>query len=244
MNTLKTLCAMGLGAVLTTSCLTNDDPYTAGFSFLKPTNGSGLLYANNVSDTIVMFSYGDWAANNYTGYTNSFATLSVKSGHGGAYYAIPISFTQNTTGEGRMAGYTFTDTAHPGDAYSYLLYYQYATRGDGSLGSAADVRAITGSDGSLITLAYDELHRPTSLTMKKGDEVLQSLAISYNDRDSIMYVNDRGNEYQSFYYNDYQPAILRSCHRLCFQLFAYSLQLSFRLQAYWNKCEHYRQELL
>lgn len=201
---------MGLGAVLAASCLSNDDPYSAGFSFLKPANGVSFLYANNVADSVVLFSYGNWKISNYGGYNNSWVTLPLTTGEGERIYGIRCEMTQNTTGESRSALFRIDDTSHPGDANAAFGFWQYATRGDGSLGNAADVKAIIGSDGSRIDIAYDGLHRPTSLRIDKDGASLCRLTLSYNDRDSMVNVTQDGREMRSYYLNDYQPIVLRS----------------------------------
>lgn len=210
MKTIRNLFAIGLGAVLAASCLGNDDPYNAGFVLVKPASGVSYLYANNTTDSLVLFSYGDWAITNYGGYSNSWVTLPVMTGQGERVYGMHVDLTQNTTGEGRGALYRIEDTAHPGEASSAFGFWQFATRGDGSLGNAADVKAITGSDGSRIDISYDGQHRPTSLRMAKNDDALYNLTIRYNDRDSMMYVTENGIEMESPFNNDYQPVVLRS----------------------------------
>lgn len=210
MKTIKTILAMGVGAVLAASCLSNDDPYNAGFAILKPTSGVSFLYANNVADSVVLFSYGNWKISNYGGYSNSWVTLPVTTGDGERVYGFRCEMTQNTTGESRSALFRIDDTSHPGDANSAFGFWQYATRGDGSLGNAADVKSITGSDGSKIDIAYDVLHRPTSLRMDKDGVALCRLALTYNDRDSMMNVTENDRELRSYYLNDYQPVVLRS----------------------------------
>ncbi len=210
MKTIKTILTMGLGAVLAASCLSNDDPYNAGFVLVKPASGVSYLFANNTADSLVLFSYGDWAISNYSGYSNSWVTLPLKNGKGQNIYGMRVEMTQNTTGESRTALFSLDDTSHPGDANSAFGFLQFATRGDGSLGNAADVKTITGSDGSKIGINYDEQHRPTSLTMVKNETSLYDLTIRYNDRDSIMYVTENGIEMESYFDNDYQPVILHS----------------------------------
>ena len=199
-----------LGTLLATACLISDDPYQAGFSILRPNDGVSFMFANNVSDSVIMFSFGDWVISNYDGSDNSWVALSARQGKGGVIYGLKADFSQNTTGKSRSALFRLVDSEHPSDGNAVIGFWQYATRGDGSLGNAADVKRITGSDGSSIELSYDVQHRPLSLRMTKDSQTLSDLSLSYNDRDSIMYVNENGIELTSYYSNDYLPAFLHS----------------------------------
>ncbi|MBQ9356409.1 MAG: BACON domain-containing protein [Prevotella sp.] len=172
------------------SCLGTDEPYTAGFVFIKPTANVTMLYANNTSDSIIFYSYGNWNLNTSAAMGGNWFSVAPTSGNGQVVYSLPVSFKQNTTGESRYGELRFTDTAHPGDANATLYFWQYATRGDGSLGNAADVKAISGTDGSHYEFSYDELHRPLSLKVSKDGTLLHSLSLSYNNADSILTVRD------------------------------------------------------
>ena len=74
MKTLKYLTATLLMASLTTACLNNDDPYQAGFLFMKP-QGTTSVYANTPSDSVIFYSYGRWSITNQQGYDNTWARL-------------------------------------------------------------------------------------------------------------------------------------------------------------------------
>ena len=192
--------------LLTASCLNNDDPYNAGFFFSRPTNRVTTLYANNVNDSLSFFSYGKWNVTRSATGNMDWLQLNLSKGNGNTYYTLPVTFEQNTTGSGRGVQLNFIDSEHPDDARATLLYWQFATRGDGALGSAADVKAIHGSDSSLIELAYDEQHRPTLLRMTGPDATgSRQLTLAYNDRDSIITVTDNMKVLTSVYGKDYQP---------------------------------------
>ncbi len=187
---------------LATACLEDKDPYTSGFIFVKPATNITPVYANNTTDSIIVYSYGKWSA---TTNNSTWCRLSSLSGNAGVYSVITATFEQNTTGKGRSAQINFTDTNHPDDGRAAVLYFQYATRGDGSLGSAADVKAISGSDGSRYEFSYDTQHRPLSLMITQDEAVKRKLKLTYNDTDSILTVEDGSNTLRGAYYNDYQP---------------------------------------
>ena len=192
---------------LLTSCLETDDPYNAGFVFNKPAQAVNAIYANNVLDSVIFYSYGNWYAVASEGQTG-WCTLDRMQGNAESIYSIPLRFQQNTTDNSRSVRYTFYDANHPDDAHATILYWQYVTRGDGSLGSAADVKAITGSDGSRFEFAYDAQHRPTSLNITKEGAGLHSLSLSFNDNDSILSVFNGQGTMRAKYGNDYQPQLL------------------------------------
>ena len=199
------------------SCLSDQENYQAGFYVDHPTSNSGVnaYYANNVSDSLLFYGYGNWAIEDYVldvnGYDNSWVTVPQKKGYGMMYIQQKLSFLQNTTGKSRWAAVRIVDVNHS-DAYAPLVFFQYATRGDGSLGNAADVKSIVGSDGSQIELAYDELHRPTNVSITKEGSLLSKLTIAYSDRDSIMTVTDRTSEFKVKYGNDFQPYLLANAN--------------------------------
>ena len=203
MKTLRNLLAGAAVLVLAASCLNSEDPYEAGFIFRKPQYALTALFANNQVDTVSFISYGQWNVTRDASAT--WCKLEASVGKAYTYYTFPLLFEQNTTGEGRGTWFTFNDTEHPGEAYCSIAYWQYATRGDGSLGSAADVKTIMGSDGSHFELAYDAQHRPLSLRITKEDVLLHQLTLSYNDRDSVLTVQDRDKTLTGSYSNDYQP---------------------------------------
>lgn len=195
---------------LTTSCMNDDDVYNAGFQFYRPLRAVNTLFANNTLDSISMVSFGNWTVSSSSASGGQWLSVGASTGKGNVYYTIPVTIKQNATGESRYAEVTFTDQNHPTEGHATIYYWQFATRGDGSMGNAPDVKTISGTDGSRFELAYDELHRPVSLRATKGDQLLHSLDISYSDRDSTLTVNDRGNRLTSAFAADYQPRMLVS----------------------------------
>ena len=169
--------------LLVSSCLSDEDSYRAGFPLKDPLHM--YVYANNVNDSLYVLSYGDWQISG--GLNAGWCKLNTTDGKGNYIYSIPVTFEQNTTGQARVAIFSITDINHP-NISADLGFLQYATRGDGSLGNAADVRTITGSDSSRVELTYDALHRPVKFLMSKGGERLYDLSLSYNDYDSIITV--------------------------------------------------------
>lgn len=201
------ICMLAVSVALLTSCLDTDDPYSAGFIFRKPAQAVNTVYANNIVDSIIVFSYGNWTAGLSAG-QSGWCTLDQNQGFAESISSIPVRFAQNTTDNYRTATYTFRDANHPNDSYASVLYWQYATRGDGSLGSAADVRAITGSDGSRFEFTYDEQHRPISLNVSKEGIGLYNITLRFNDGDSILTVTNGMNTMRGSYGIDYQPNLL------------------------------------
>lgn len=201
MKKLKTILMAVAGIAMLTACFGNDDDYSAGIFFERPQQRTTPLYANTVLDSIILFSYGNWAISS-DGIQPQWIDITIKEGKGNIAYAFPVIIKENLTGEGRSASFTIQDTDHPGKAYSSFGYLQYATRGDGALGTAADVKLITGSDDSRIELTYDEQHRPTSISISKGENTLHNLSFSYEDQVMTIYSgNDQirvecGNSYQ------------------------------------------------
>ena len=205
MKTLRTIFAAAIVLTMTASCLNNDDPYRAGFTFVRPTTQSTFVYANNVNEAIVLFSYGSWALNREGG-DGGWCVPAIARGGGMATYTIPVSIEQNTTGAARKAQFYFYDTQHPDDAHVSLLYWQYATRGDGTLGNAADVKAISGTDGSRFELDYDAQHRPRSLHITQNGALLHAMSIAYTD--STMTVQHGTKTLTATIGSDYQPQTL------------------------------------
>lgn len=204
MKTLKFF-LMATAITSLTSCLNNEDTYTAGFYFYQPSTSVTAVYANNVSDTIKMVSYGNWTVANDIESGSNWCTLANRSGMANTLYTIPVTFKQNATGESRYARILFTDVNHPTEGKAAIFFWQYATRGNGAMGNAPDVKAITGTDGSSYELTYDEQHRPLSLRMTADGSLVRSLTLNYNDQDSTLTVADGSTTLRGTYGNDYQP---------------------------------------
>lgn len=208
MKTKKAFIGMIAISSMMASCLSDDVSYRAGFVVESPTSNISSYYANNVSDSLIFFSYGNWEIVDLFGYDNTWLTVPTRKGKGSALYSQQITFMQNDTEKSRTAVIQLKDTSHPEEARSALAFIQHATRGDGSLGSAADVKSITGSDGSNFTLEYDMLHRPTEVIIRNSEQILSQLKISYDDYSKQMTVKDNGKEFTVEVGNDYQPNML------------------------------------
>ena len=182
------LSAMLSAVILLPSCLGDDDPYSAGFQFTKPSSVRTSIYANTTTDTLEMLCLGPWQITNDTPEA-TWCTLDETKGRGNTIYAFGVHFRQNTTGNARLVKFTIVDTDHPGDARASWQYLQYATRGDGSLGTGALVKGIKSSDGWDITVGYDEKSRPVLMTVKGPDVEPQRYMMEYNEQTSKLTVN-------------------------------------------------------
>ena len=205
--TIKTLLVAALALPVLVSCLSDDEgTYNAGFTFLKPQTVYTYVFANNVADSIVMGSYGDWSMTE-TRNDGKWVNIATTEGRGGYIYRIPVSFEQNATGRSRVASFRVSDTNHSGKASAEWGYLQFATRGDGSLGNAPAVKSIVGTDGSQIVLGYDAQYRPVSLTMSKDGRSLARLSLQYR-ADSTLVVADGLTSFSGKYDNSYQASRL------------------------------------
>jgi hypothetical protein len=176
MKVLLPLLAAGL---LTTSCGDNET-YNAGFQLLYPQTYSGI-YANTASDSVIVYCLGDWNVKSDLPAT-SWCSLDLMSGKGNAIYSFNARFDQNETGMPRVAQFTIYDKDHPTEAYSSWRYLQYATRGDGSLGSAALVKTIKSSDGYEASISYDANARPVQFSLKDPEgRVGRRYSITYDE---------------------------------------------------------------
>jgi len=155
----------------------DEDNFNAGFLFQKPTSSVTAVYANTVSDTVAVQSLGPWQIDG----SADWCTISQTSGKGSSFNVMQVSFLPNSTGKGRMAQFTIRDTNHPNEAYASWVYFQYATRGDGSLGDAALVKTITSSDGWSVSISYDQQSRPVNYRSldPKGRE--EQVRITYDE---------------------------------------------------------------
>ena len=145
MKTLRILLVSAVVMALAASCLEQNETYKAGFYFTKPSSASNAFFANNLGDTLSFMSFGNWSISRRATDDGSWFTINTTSGKGNTLYNFPVMFEPNTTGKGRGVQLIFSDTDHPGDAQASSIYWQYGMRGDGTLGSARDVKAITGS---------------------------------------------------------------------------------------------------
>ena len=167
-------------SVCLTGCLENNNAYSAGFRFVKPTSGRTFLFANTTADSILMQSYGPWQITSDT-YGVDWCVFSQTRGNAAGIYSLLVRFSQNTSNSSRLAQFTVTDLNHPDEAHATWQYLQHATRGDGSLGSAALVKGITSSDGWELTFSYDTNNRPVQLRMKDPDGNNDDYRMDYNE---------------------------------------------------------------
>ena len=175
-----------LAWVALTGCST-DGNYSAGFSFLKPSSAMTAVYANTASDTVAVECLGPWQITSNAA-TANWCTISQTSGKGSSYNVMQVNFQPNVTGLGRMAQFTIRDTNHPNDAYASWGYYQYATRGDGSLGNAALVKTIASSDGWNVSISYDQQSRPVYYESVSPRGNVEQLRIGYDEAQGLLTV--------------------------------------------------------
>lgn len=188
-KTSKSLLLAAAVGLLATSCLKDEDPYRAGFSF--PYINAGV-YANTTADSLVFTALGPWKITPETAGA-SWVQLQTLSGRGNTINRIGVTYDLNTTGTSRMARFSIVDTDHPDDAHTSWHYLQTATRGDGSLGNAALVKTIKSSDGYEATIDYDSHARPVNYVLKDANGVTKQLTINYNESEGVITVNNAGN---------------------------------------------------
>lgn len=196
------LAVLAVAAQLT-ACLENEDPYTAGFQFMKPTNVRTYVYANTSTDSLVMLSQGPWQITADTPEAR-WCTIDQLTGKGYTIYALGVHFDQNTTGQPRLAQFTVTDTNHPDKAHATWQYQQRATRGDGSFGSAALVKSIKSSDDWQVSISYDAKSRPVQLDVKSPDGTNEQYRMDYNEYSETLNVTTANGTMTGSMDNGYQ----------------------------------------
>lgn len=210
MKGLKNIMFLALIGVFFVSCLSEDDPYQAGFSFSWPETVRTNVYANTFEDSVLVTCMGPWNIKADTE-DATWCRMGMHSGRGATINKINVSFDENTTGQPRLMQWTIRDTDHPDDAYASWQYLQYASRGDGSMGTASDVTHIKGTyaDGTDycdITIAYDGHHRPTKLYMTKGGTIVADLTLDFNDgRKQLTVTTGTASKLTGSYGYDFQP---------------------------------------
>lgn len=179
MRTLKPFLA-ALAVVIATSCSDSETEYH-GFSNVSVTSS----YANPSDGYISFLALGNWTITQTddTGWYNILLT----EGTGLTYYTIYTEFEANTTGSARTTRITIQDTDDSDNAHAQVV--QYGTRGDGSLGSSPLVSAITGDDGTEISIEYDEKWRPESFAMTIDGTLKHSMTFYYEESDSTLTVS-------------------------------------------------------
>lgn len=196
------LAAMAIALQLT-ACLGNEDPYRAGFVFSKPTSAVTGIYANTSTDSLVITCYGPWHITADMP-DASWCTIDGMKGQGSAIYFLGVHFTPNTTGRSRLAQFTITDNDHPNEAHATWQYLQYATRGDGSWGTAALVKSITSSDNWKVNIEYDAKSRPIKLSVKGPDNYNEQFSMAYYESEERLTVSTSSSTMNGKMDNGYQ----------------------------------------
>lgn len=192
---------VALALTMAVGCTKDGDNYRSGFLELK--TSSRFIYANTLNDTLCLTSYGPWAIKKVG--TEDWCAVTQTKGYGYTSYRIPLTFTENATGNARNSTFMVEDTDHPSDAHATWNFHQLATRGDGALGNAAMVKNVTGDDGSSIDVTYDSMRRPLTLLMKKGTETLCNLTFTYSGAvTGTMTIGGTHGNMSADYVNDYQ----------------------------------------
>ncbi len=151
-----------------TSCLSEGDNT---YAFV---NGvSADCYANSNNAYLLLQSSSAWELKK--GNDASWVSFNKTTGTATAD-VVYISTEPNTTDKYRTATLSLVNADNKSSSGEL---YQWGTRGDGSLGTAKDVKKIEGSDGSEINLRYDALHRVQTLEMKNGKGMTNNYIFTY-----------------------------------------------------------------
>jgi hypothetical protein len=134
----------------------------------------------------------------------SWCTIDGMKGQGSAIYFLGVHFTPNTTGRSRLAQFTITDNDHPNEAHATWQYLQYATRGDGSWGTAALVKSITSSDNWKVNIEYDAKSRPIKLSVKGPDNYNEQFSMAYYESEERLTVSTSSSTMNGKMDNGYQ----------------------------------------
>lgn len=188
MKIVKTV-LMALSAVaLVASCDKAEPTSIYRIDIVSPKTGEipiRYVYANGADDSLKFVSYCPWKIEQ-TGGNTEFVNINGKmEGVKNVIVKYGVSLAENTTGESRYANFKIVDSEDESRARASFQYIQYATRQDGSLGNAADVKNISGSDGSNINITYDTHHRPLTISMEAGS-MKREMQFEYNDLDGIV----------------------------------------------------------
>lgn len=182
---------------LAASCDKVDPDSIYGIYINKPTTGNlpfGYSYANETEDSLCFVSYSPWRIEQIEG-DNSFVTIKGSlTGNAKTVTRYGVELKENTTGKSRFANYRIVDSEDASRAVASVCFLQYATRQDGSLGNAAEVRSITGSDGSKISIDYDGKHRPTAISMA-ADGMKREIEFSYEEGGKMVKANQKTYEF-------------------------------------------------
>ena len=173
---------------LVASCEKQEPSSFYSIQVILPSTGNypiGYSYANESSDSLKFVSYSPWKIVQTEG-DEGFVTINGKtSGKGNVLVSYGVNFSENTTGKSRFATYQIVDSEDASRAKATFRYVQFVTRQDGALGNAAEVKNISGSDGSNIDITYDLRHRPLTISMSAGD-MKREISFAYNDNDNTV----------------------------------------------------------
>lgn len=188
MKIIKTIFAAMAAVALVASCEEQEPSSFYSIQVALPHTGNypiGYKYANEYSDSLKFLSYSPWKIEQTEG-DEGFVTINGQtSGKGNMIVSYGVTLSENTTGKSRFATYQIVDSEDASRAKATLRYVQFATRQDGALGNAAEVKNISGSDGSNIDITYDNRHRPLSISMSAGD-MKREITFAYDDYDNTV----------------------------------------------------------
>lgn len=188
MKIIKTIFAAMAAVALVASCEKQEPSSFYSIQVALPHTGNypiGYKYANEYSDSLKFLSYSPWKIEQTEG-DEGFVTINGQtSGKGNMIVSYGVTLSENTTGKSRFATYQIVDSEDASRAKASLRYVQFATRQDGALGNAAEVKNISGSDGSNIDITYDNRHRPLSISMSAGD-MKREITFAYDDNENTV----------------------------------------------------------
>lgn len=188
MKIIKTIFAAMAAVALVASCEKQEPSSFYSIQVALPHTGNypiGYKYANEYSDSLKFLSYSPWKIEQTEG-EEGFVTINGQtSGKGNMIVSYGVTLSENTTGKSRFATYQIVDSEDASRAKAAFRYIQFATRQDGALGNAAEVKNISGSDGSNIDITYDNRHRPLSISMSAGD-MKREITFAYDDNDNTV----------------------------------------------------------
>lgn len=188
MKIIKTIFAAMAAVALVASCEKQEPSSFYSIQVALPHTGNypiGYKYANEYSDSLKFLSYSPWKIEQTEG-DEGFVTINGQtSGKGNMIVSYGVTLSENTTGKSRFATYQIVDSEDASRAKASLRYVQFATRQDGALGNAAEVKNISGSDGSNIDITYDNRHRPLSISMSAGD-MKREITFAYDDYENTV----------------------------------------------------------
>lgn len=219
MKIIKTIFAAMAAVALVASCEEQEPSSFYSIQVALPHTGNypiGYKYANEYSDSLKFLSYSPWKIEQTEG-DEGFVTINGQtSGKGNMIVSYGVTLSENTTGKSRFATYQIVDSEDASRAKASLRYVQFATRQDGALGNAAEVKNISGSDGSNIDITYDNRHRPLSISMSAGD-MKREITFAYDDNENT--VTSTQSKYE-FSYADtlftYNNVKLNGSYKDCF----------------------------